>query len=235
MRCLLLSACALLLLSGCGRNPPDAPRASINPAKDGTSSDSRKGEASDGKKDDNPAAKKDNPTPKKEVPETGVKKDGTPAANGAAFDPGDAHKTLQWLIASAAKVRALPPEDKAVVDKAWADYTHTLKSAAKQKIHWTLPVESIQEGGIVTATVKSPEDPACAGLRLQPSKQPASFETFNLKLPTDSPASKVRAGDRVTVTGVVHSIKTGPGRRAYNAKSYEFHVRIGEYTIAPAQ
>ena len=214
MRSILVSACALLLLSGCGRNSSDPPQAATNPSPDGT-----------------------NPQ-KKETPAVGnpgaAKQANPPTAAGPGFDADDPQQTLRWLIRSAAKLRATPPGDKAALDREWADYTQAVKSADGQKIRWQLAVDQVTPEGVITETVKSPDDPACRGLRLKPDKQPADFERFILELPAAGRAG-LRSGGRVLVTGTVAQIETDLSKSRPDAPTYGFKVRLTDYSVSPVK
>src|SRR5438445_3990017 len=107
MRSVLISACAFLLLSGCGRNSSDPPQATINPSQGGT----------------NPQKKETPPTGN---PGAGTKQEGPSVAAGPGFDADDPQQTLRWLIRSAAKLRTTPPGDQAALDREWADYTRAV-------------------------------------------------------------------------------------------------------------
>src|SRR5262245_57452486 len=159
MRPILVSACALLLLSGCGRNSSDTPQAAGKSSQGGAE----------------PQAKKQPPPAGNQGtdPGPGAKQGSPPVAAGPGFDADDPQKTLNWLIRSAAKLRATPPADQAAVDRAWADYAQAVKAADGRKIRWELMADTVTPEGVVTQPVKSPLDPACRGLRLKPDRQPA--------------------------------------------------------------
>jgi hypothetical protein len=227
MRWLLAAAWALLILSGCGRNAADPPTASLKGGKDGVNPEANK--------KNNPERKNDTAAPEvKKAVASAPKKEGVPVVLGAGFDPDDARRTLHWLTASLAKVRALPPDDAAALDREWESYTRALKAADKQKIRWVLPVESVTAEGVLLETLTSPDDPACNGMRLKPHKQPVGYTSFILEAPA-ARRSALRPGERVTVTGVVEAIETEPGRRHYNARHYGFNVRLSGIALAPGK
>jgi hypothetical protein len=217
MRSVLTFACALLLLSGCGRNSSDPPQAAKNPSQ-GTTNPQQKG------------------TPHTGDPGAGTKQDNPANAAGPGFSADDPQQTLGWLIRSAAKLRAAAPGDRAALDREWAAYTQAVKAAAGQKIRWELLVDQVppKETGVITETVKSPADPACRGLRLMPDQQPAGFTTFILEVPAAERAG-LRPGSRVQVSGVVARIDTDPDRLRPNAPTYGFHVRLRDYAVSPVK
>jgi hypothetical protein len=217
MRAVLTFACALVLLSGCGRNSSDSPQAATNPSKDGT----------------NPQQKG---APHTGDPGAGTKQGNPADAAGPGFSASDPQQTLGWLIRSAAKLRATAPGDQAALDREWAAYTQAVKAASGQKIRWELLVDQAppKETGVITETVKSPADPACRGLRLMPDQQPAGFTTFILEVPAAERAG-LRPGSRVLVSGVVAQIDTDLGKSHPNAPTYVFHVRLRDYTVSPVK
>jgi hypothetical protein len=213
MRSALVAACTLLTLSGCGRNSADPPQAAMNSSPGGTSSQKPE-------------------TPPAGDPGAGAKPETPPVAAGPGFDVDDPQQTLRWLIRSAAKLRATPPGDAAALDKEWAGFDKTVQAASGRKIHWQLTVEQVLAEGITTEPVKTPNDPACRGLRLKPDQQPAGFATFILELPAAARAG-LRPGSRVLVTGVVARIETGLSKAHPNAPDYDFGVRLRDYTVSP--
>src|SRR5271166_2989552 len=141
MRWLLVSACALLCLSGCGGNSPEPPKLTINSSKNETTPGAKKNPgAGEVKKDRTPETNKGGQA-------VDVKKQADPPTNLGAFDREDARKTLHWLAANLAPARAASPGDEA----AWKKYDETVRSAYKEKVSWTLPVDSTTAEGVVTA------------------------------------------------------------------------------------
>jgi hypothetical protein len=217
MRSILVSVCALLLLSGCGRNSSDPPQAATNPSQGGT--DPQKKEP-----------------PGKGNPGAGTKQENPGNAAGPGFSADDPQQTLGWLIRSAAKLRATAPGDQAALDREWAAYRQAIKSASGQKIRWELLVDQVppKETGIIAETVKSPADPACRGLRLMPHQQTDGFTTFILEVPA-AERSGLRPGGRVQVTGVVAQIDTDLNKSRPNAPTYGFNVRLAKYAVSPVK
>jgi hypothetical protein len=218
MRCFLTPLCVLLLLSGCGKNPAEQPAAIKTSQNRGTS---------EGKADNTSSAEKDRGI-------AVAKKNDPTAPAASAFDANDAPRTLHWLVANLARVRAVPGEDLAAVDRAWEEYTRAVKSALKQKVQWVLPVESVTPEGVILEPLKSPDDAACKGLRLQPARQVGGFETFVLAVPA-ARGKAFRPGERVVVTGVVEQIATVPGRSRHSDPAREFDVRLSDYTVTPVK
>jgi hypothetical protein len=221
MRYLLVSACALLLLSGCGRNPADTPQAAITPGRAKTP----------------PEGKQKGPSPSdkgKGVQTPQGKQPGGTQGEPRAFDSADARKTLDGLIRDFAKVRATRPDDPNALERKWGDFAHALKAAQKQKVTWTVPLYSVEAKGVVADWVKSDADPACKGLRVLPDRQPADFVRLLLEVPGGVMPGQFRSGDPVIITGVVERIEMDvPGKSSAHAKSYGFHVRLSDFHISP--
>jgi hypothetical protein len=213
MRAISLLVCALLLLAGCkkGESPPQA---ALN-QPDGSGSDANKDKQSKGK---NKPGGQDGSGKQKGNTDSGAK--GTkPEADGLAFDPQDPQKTLTWLIKRSEKLRSTPTDAQAR-----QAYESAVKAAEKQKVQWTLKVDSLSDDpkGVVLKAVESPAEPKCS-LHVAPKKDPDDpFTTSTLTAPA---GIEFRRGDRVTVTGVIERIETDAGR-------CEFQVRLREgYTL----
>jgi hypothetical protein len=225
MRYVLVPACALLLLSGCGRNPADPPQAAINSGRDKSPPDGKQQGSSSSDKEKGPDATKGTPQ--------GKQPGGTPSG-ASTFGPADARRTLDWLIHHFAKVRATRPDDPNALEREWGDFTRALKAAHKQKVSWTVPLYSVEQKGVVANWVKSDGDPACKGLRVLPDQQPADFVRLLLEVPGGVKSGQFHSGDQVLITGVVERIEMDvPGKSPAHAKTYGFHVRLSDYTIRP--
>ena len=227
MRSFVVSACALLMLSGCGGNAQGPPQAAINSSPNGT----------------NPQTNKERPP---DDPQTGgakntnansqTKPSDPPNAGGPGFAPDDPEQTLRWLIRTAAKVRATPPADKAALDRAWADYTHALKTAHGQKIRWELQVRDVNKAGVSMEEVKAAGNADCRGLRVKPAQQPDDgIETFILRVPDGPQAAGLSRGTRALVSGVITQIDSTLRQEQPQVTPYEFAIRLADYTVTPVK
>ena len=224
MRWLLMSACALLCLSGCGAGSSEPPKLAINTSKNETPANANKAAGAGEVKKQGTSQTNKGSSPVE------VKKQTALPANLGAFDREDVRKTLHWLVAHLAPARAASPGDEA----AWQRYDEGVRSAYRQKVSWTLPVDSTAAEGVVTAVVPASEDPLCQGLPLKPAAQPGDgTQTFILEIPAGK-RPVFRSGERVTVSGVIERIETYP-RRPGATDPYRFHVRLSDYTVVPAK
>src|SRR5262249_46298639 len=153
MRAVSILVCALLFLVGCKKGSP-SPQAALN-QPDGSGSDANKDKQSKG---NNKSGGQDGSGKQKGKTNGGAK--GTkPEAEGLAFDPQDHKRTLAWLIKRSEKLRATPTDVQAR-----QAYESAVKAAEKQKIQWTLEVDSLSADprGVVLETVKSMADQRCS-------------------------------------------------------------------------
>src|SRR5262249_13670466 len=157
MRAVSLLVCALLLLIGCKKG--EAPPQTALNQPDGSGSDTNKGKQSKGDKSGGQDG-----SGKQQGKTDGGAKGTKPEADGLKFDTQDAQKTLAWLIKRSEKFRATPTDVQAR-----QAYESAIKAAQKQKIQWTLKVDSVSADprGVILETVKSPADPKCS-LRVAP-------------------------------------------------------------------
>jgi hypothetical protein len=227
MRSLVVSACALFIVCGCGRDSQEPPKAALN-SPPGATNSTPQTEKSPG------ANSGTNPANSQIVPAAAQAKQGSPTASGPQFAADSPEQTLRWLIRSAAKVRAAPRGEKSAVESAWKEYTRALKTANGRKIHWEMRVKDVNEAGAAMETVRDPASADCGGLRVKPAQQPDDgVECFVLEVPGGPKAAGLSPGTRALVTGVVTRIDSTLRKSRPHITPYEFGVRLKDYTVTP--
>jgi hypothetical protein len=223
MRSVVVCACALFLLCGCGRDSQEPPKAALNSAPGATNPAPQQENSSATNTGQNPK----NPQTAQAKPQV------PPTAGGPQFAPDSPEQTLRWLIRSAAPVRAAPRGDMAALESAWKGYTRAVKAANGRKIRWEMRVKDVDEAGAVMGTVRDPASPDCGGLRVKPAQQPDDgVECFVLEVPGGPKAAGLSPGTRALVTGEVTRIDTTL-RKSRPHDPYEFGVRLKDYTVTP--